>query len=161
MARTSTPSNAKSAAASPLDAHLGFWLRFVSNHVSARFAELLAAHDVTVSEWTALRTLDEQSETRHAALIDALGMTKGAASKIVTRLEAKGLAVRRLAEDSARDQWLALTSKGKRLVPVLAALADANEAHFFGHLQATERQALQAQMQALVAHHGLKSLPVS
>ncbi|EYC51917.1 MarR family transcriptional regulator [Hylemonella gracilis str. Niagara R] len=161
MARTSTPSNAKPAVASPLESHLGFWLRFVSNHVSARFAELLATHDVTVSEWTALRTLDEQSETRHAALIDALGMTKGAASKIVTRLEAKGLAERRLAEDSARDQWLALTPKGKRLVPVLAALADANEAHFFGHLKAAERQALQAQMQALVAHHGLKSLPVS
>lgn len=161
MARAETKPTSKTAGISPLESHLGFWLRFVSNHVSARFAELLAAHDVTVSEWTALRTLDEQPETRHAALIDALGMTKGAASKIVTRLEAKGLAERRLAEGSARDQWLALTPKGKRLVPVLAALADANDAHFFGHLKAAERQALQAQMQALVAHHGLKSLPVS
>ena len=26
---------------SPLEAHLGFWLRFVSNHVSLRFQQLL------------------------------------------------------------------------------------------------------------------------
>lgn len=72
----------------PLESHLGFWLRSVSNHVSTRFAELLAGHEVTVSEWVALRTLYAQPETRHAALIEALGMTKGAASKILTRLEA-------------------------------------------------------------------------
>lgn len=144
----------------PLVSHLGFWLRYVSNHVSARFAELLAGHDVTVSEWVALRTLYAQPETRHAALIEALGMTKGAASKILTRLETKGLAERRLAEDRAREQVLVLTPAGKRLLPTLAALADANEAHFFGHLKAAERQALMAQMQALVEHHGLKQIPV-
>ncbi|QBK05913.1 MarR family transcriptional regulator [Hylemonella gracilis] len=159
MARAATKPT-RTETVSPLEAHLGFWLRFVSNHVSARFAELLAAHGISVSEWTALRTLHDRTETRHAALIEALGMTKGAASKIVTRLEAKGLAERRLAEDSARDQVLTLTSQGRRLVPLLAALADANEAHFFGHLKAAERQALVDSMRALVAHHGLESVPV-
>jgi DNA-binding MarR family transcriptional regulator len=156
-----TPKTAQASSASPLDAHLGFWLRFVSNHVSARFAELLAAHGISVSEWTALRTLHDQPETRHAALIEALGMTKGATSKILTRLEAKGWAERRLLEDRAREQVLALTPAGKRLVPTLAALADANETHFFGHLSAAERKALMTQMQALVEHHGLKTLPVA
>lgn len=148
----------------PLASHLGFWLRYVSNHVSARFAEQLAGHEVTVSEWVALHTLYAQPETRHAALIEALGMTKGATSKILTRLEAKGLAERRLAEDRAREQVLVLTPAGKRLLPTLAALAalaDANEEHFFGHLKAAERQALMAQMQGVVAHHGLRGLPVS
>jgi DNA-binding MarR family transcriptional regulator len=160
MTKAAMTPTAKTSCASPLDAHLGFWLRFVSNHVSGRFAELLAAHDISVSEWTALRTLHDRAETRHAALIEALGMTKGAASKIVTRLQTKGLAERRLAEDSARDQVLALSAAGKRLVPILAALADANEEHFFGHLKAAERKALRTQMQALVAHHGLQAVPV-
>jgi DNA-binding MarR family transcriptional regulator len=145
---------------SPLESHLGFWLRMVSNHVSDRFAALLAEHEVTVSEWVALRTLYEQAETSHAQLIEALRMTKGATSKILTRLENKGLAERRRVNDSARDQVVALTAAGKRLVPKLAAAADRNEEHFFGHLKATERKALQAQMQALVQHHGLKDLPV-
>ncbi len=146
---------------SPLEAHLGFWLRFVSNHVSIRFQQLLEEKGVTVTEWVALRTLWSQDETAHAELIVALGMTKGAASKVITRLEEKELAVRQLAEGRAREQCLALTAAGKTLVPKLAALADANDEHFFGHLPTAERQALTQAMQTLVQHHQLKELPTA
>lgn len=145
----------------PLEAHLGFWLRFVSNHVSLRFQQLLENMGVTVTEWVALRTLWSQDETSHTALIQVLGMTKGAGSKVVSRLEAKGLAKRRLADGRAREQSLSLTTAGKALVPQLAALADANDAHFFGHLSAAERQALTQAMQALVQHHQLKDIPTA
>lgn len=84
-------------------------------------------------------------------------MTKGAASKILTRLEAKGQAERRLAEDRAREQVLMRTPAGRRLVP---SMADANEEHFFGHLKAAERKALMAQIQTPVAHHGRHPLPL-
>ena len=146
---------------SPLEAHLGFWLRFVSSHVSIRFQQLLEEKGVTVTEWVALRTLWSQDETTHAELILALGMTKGAASKVITRLEEKGLAERQLAEGCAREQCLALTTAGKALVPKLAALADANDDHFFGHLPPKARQALTQAMQALVQHHQLKEIPTA
>jgi DNA-binding MarR family transcriptional regulator len=154
-----TTTTKKSAA--PLEAHLGFWLRFVSNHVSARFQKLLEERGVTVTEWVALRTLLNQHETSHAELIRALGMTKGAASKVISRLEEKGLAQRELAEGRAREQVLVLTRAGKALVPQLAELADANDAHFFGHLGAAEQRALKSAMQALVAHHQLKEVPTT
>ncbi len=153
------PDQKTKIAPSPLEAHLGFWLRFVSNHVSMRFQQLLEERGVTVTEWVALRTLWSQDETTHAALIQALGLTKGAASKVVSRLEEKGLAVRQLAEGRAREQSLRLTAAGKSLVPKLAALADANDAHFFGHLSVRERRALTKAMQALVQHHQLKDIP--
>jgi DNA-binding MarR family transcriptional regulator len=146
---------------SPLDAHLGFWLRFVSNHVSQRFSQVLEAKGVTVTEWVALRTLWSRPETTHADLIQALGMTKGAASKVVSRLEDKGLAQRQWAEGRAREQCLALTATGQALVPQLAELADANDAHFFGHLNVAERQALTQAMQALVQHHQLTHVPTA
>lgn len=151
----------KHAAPSPLEAHLGFWLRFVSNHVSMRFQQLLEEKGVTVTEWVALRTLWSQDETTHAELINALGMTKGAASKVVSRLQEKGLAGRQLADGRAREQSLGLTAQGKALVPELAALADANDVHFFGHLPAAERRALNHAMQALVQHHQLKDIPTA
>jgi DNA-binding MarR family transcriptional regulator len=144
----------------PLEAHLGFWLRFVSNHVSARFATLLEERGVTVTEWVALRTLLDQPETSHAALIQALSMTKGAASKVVSRLEEKGLAERRRA-GREREQLLALTTRGRALVPRLAGLADANDEHFFGHLGASRRDAVMNLMQALVKHHQLKEIPTA
>jgi DNA-binding MarR family transcriptional regulator len=155
------PSRKAKTAPSPLEAHLGFWLRFVSNHVSIRFQQLLEEKGVTVTEWVALRTLWSQRETTHATLIQALGMTKGAASKVVSRLEEKGLAERQLVDGRAREQGVGLTAAGKALVPRLAALADANDAHFFGHLTATERQALTQVMQALVQHHQLKDIPTA
>jgi len=147
--------------AAPLEAHLGFWLRFVSNHVSLRFRQLLEERGVTVTEWVALRTVLDQNETSHAALTRALGMTKGAASKVISRLEEKALVLRRSAEGSSRGQLLLLTAKGKALVPQLAALADANDRHFFGHLPAAERRALVDAMQALVKHHQLKEVPTT
>ena len=145
----------------PLEAHLGFWLRFMSNHVSMRFQQQLEAKGVTVTEWVALRTLWAGIETSHAQLIQALGMTKGAASKVVSRLEEKGLAERRFSRGSTRDQTLVLTASGKALVPRLAALADANDEHFFGHLGAKERQVLMCAMQDLVQHHQLKDIPIA
>lgn len=155
------PGSFKPPAPSPLVAHLGFWLRFVSNHVSARFQALLQEKDVTVAEWVAVRTLWSQDATTHAELIRALGVTKGAASKLVSRLEQKGLATRQLAAGSAREQSLRLTAAGRRLVPQLAALAHANDAHFFGHLSVTERQALARAMRALVQHHQLHDIPTA
>jgi len=149
------------ASPSPLEAHLGFWLRFVSNHVSIRFQQLLEAKGVTVTEWVALRTLWARNDTSHAELIQALGMTKGAVSKVVSRLEEKGLAERQIASGKSRDQSLILTASGKALVPQLAAIADANDEHFFSHLGAQEHQALMTAMQALVEHHQLKAIPTA
>lgn len=149
----------KQPAPSSLESHLGFWLRFVSNHVSGRFQQLLEERGVTVTEWVALRTLWSQEEGTHAELIRTLGMTKGATSKVMSRLEEKGLIERRLADGRAREQSLGLTAKGNALVPELAALADANDAHFFGHLSAAERDALAQAMQALVQFHELSPIP--
>lgn len=151
----------RTVSASPLDAHLGFWLRFVSNHVSVRFRKLLEERGVTVTEWVALRTILDQRESSHATLIRALGMTKGAASKVISRLEEKGLARRRLFDGRGREQLLVLTAEGKALVPQLAKLADANDRHFFGHLDPTQRDALSETMQALVKYHQINEIPTT
>ncbi|MFZ6647447.1 MarR family winged helix-turn-helix transcriptional regulator [Undibacterium sp. TJN25] len=144
---------------SDLEEHLGFWLRYVSNHVSEGFIKRLDAHGISGTEWVALRTLYGRSTTTHSTLIKALGMTKGAASKVITRLERKGLAHRRPVEVDGREQQLELTTEGMNLVPTLAALADENDAHFFGHLSQEERAALIAQMKDIVNRRMLKQIP--
>jgi len=144
---------------SDLESHLGFWLRFVSNHVSGRFKRLVEEAGVSVSEWVALRTLyaADSSTARNLAL--SLGMTKGAVSKVLDRLERKKL-VRRLADpDDGRAQRIALTAAGRRLVPALAALADANDEHFFGQLSPDARQALAETLRELVHTHQLSEVP--
>jgi DNA-binding MarR family transcriptional regulator len=153
--------NTSTTPVSPLDAHLGFWMRFVSNQVSAEFARAVEARGVSVSEWVALRTLFDAPESTHGALVAALGMTKGAVSKVVSRLQDKGLVTRAAHDADARAQLLALTRAGRALVPALARDADANDQRFFGHLSAKQRRELMALLQEMVRVHQLVQVPVA
>ena len=146
--------------ASALESHVGFWLRFVSNHVSASFAALVEQHGVSVSEWVALRHMYNRDASAASELIAALGMTKGAVSKILTRLQDKGLVQRYIVDDDLRAQQLCLTEEGRTLVPKLAALADQNDEAFFGQLNDEQRNALLGTLKLLVRVNDLKQLPV-
>lgn len=148
------------SAISPLEAHLGYWLRYVSNHVSQAFARKVEAHGVTVAEWVVLRELYDQRGTLASELAIRLGMTRGAVSKLIDRLEGKSLISRAAREDDARYQTLALTKAGRDLVPILATLADANDAEFFGHLGADEQAALISTMQAIIKRGALRAVPI-
>lgn len=146
---------------SPLDAHLGYWLRFVSNQVSHAFGQKLAGHDVTAAEWVVMRELFDVETMAPSALATRLGMTRGAISKLVDRLVSKGLLLRRGSDEDRRFQSLALDVGGRVLVPELAALADANDAEFFGHLDPAARAALEAALRDIVHRHGMRTVPVA
>ncbi|MFO1369222.1 MAG: MarR family winged helix-turn-helix transcriptional regulator [Marinagarivorans sp.] len=153
--------NTSTAVPSQLDDHLGFWLRLVSNQVSARFQSLVYERaGCSVSEWVLLRVLYEQSATGHNELIKTLGMTKGAISKVISRLEVRGLVKRQLAAERNREQLILLTAAGKKLVPQLAALADENDAHFFALLSADESIALSSALKKIAALHHLTAPPL-
>jgi DNA-binding MarR family transcriptional regulator len=151
---------AKEEPVSPLAAHLGYWLRFVSNQVSHAFRRKIAARGVTAAEWVVLRTLLDEAAMAPSTLAERLGMTRGAISKLADRLAAKALIARTADRNDGRSHRLALTAKGRRLAPHLAALADANDAEFFGHLSTGERAAIEAAMRDIVRRHGLKAVPV-
>jgi DNA-binding MarR family transcriptional regulator len=144
---------------SGLKKHAGFWLRFVSNHVSHAFARKLLASGVTVAEWVVMREMLDEDETSPGVLAERIGMTRGGVSKLVDRLVMKKLVTRRERTDDRRFQSIALTAAGRRLTPQLAALADQNDEEFFHPLSSGERTALIATMKKLVQAHGLQALP--
>lgn len=151
---------AKTIEVSDLGTHTGYWLRFVSNHVSHAFARKVESQGVTVAEWVLLRVLLETGAANPSQLADAVGMTRGAVSKLVERLSRKKLAVRRSSERDRRYQTVELTATGRQIVPVLAQLADENDREFFGHLKSGERNSLLSLLQEIVRRHGWKDLPV-
>ncbi|WP_170985013.1 MarR family winged helix-turn-helix transcriptional regulator [Roseomonas sp. AR75] len=140
--------------------HLGYWLRLVSNHVSQGFARLVEAEGVTVAEWVVLRVLHDAEDLAPSQLAEAMGMTRGAISKLADRLLAKGLIARRDNAEDARSHRLRLTAAGRRLVPKLAALADRNDAAFFAHLTAAERAAVEQVLRDIVGRRGLTDMPL-
>lgn len=148
------------ARVSDLEDHLGYWLRFVSNQVSQAFARKVLAREVTVAEWVTLRVLFEHRSLAPSVLAEQLGMTRGAISKLVDRLVAKAMVTRTADERDRRYQELKITAAGRALVPELAALADQNDAEFFGHLTTVDRAAMTRIMQDIVRRHGLRTSPV-
>jgi len=146
---------------SPLEAHLGYWLRYVSNQVSHGFGVKLAARDVTVAEWVVLRELFDEAGTMPSVLADRLGMSRGAISKLADRLIAKQLIVRTADDADRRVQSIALTPSGRALVPELSALADANDAEFFGHIDAATRASIEDAMKQIVERRGIRAVPVT
>ena len=143
-----------------LDAHLGFWLRFVSNHVSHAFGRKVEAHRVTVAEWVVLRRLFGSGSIPPSALADDLGMTRGAISKLVERLVGKELVGRTAEGKDKRFQSLSLTDAGGKLVPTLAALADENDKEFFGHLGDEQKLVFTNLLKELVRRNGWKHAPI-
>ena len=145
---------------SELTAHVGYWLRYVSNHVSQAFARKVESHGVTVAEWVLMRQLMDEKALAPSRLAERMGMTRGAISKLADRLIAKHMLIRVADPADGRAQTLALTLPARALVPKLASLADANDAEFFDHLAPKDRAMLLRVLKEIVEQRGLKSLPV-
>lgn len=149
-----------SRSVSRLQRHLGYWLRTVSNAVSHSFARKVEREGVTVAEWVFLRVLYDADWVAPSSVAQHMGMTRGAISKLADRLLQKGLVQRQANPDDRRAHTLALTPAGRRLVPRLAALADANDASLFGVLTPDERRRLETLLRKIAVAHELTNVPI-
>lgn len=136
-----------------LEAHTGYWLRRVSNCVSGSFEQLLQQAGSSVTEWVALSLIHEAGRTTPGKLAEATGMTKGAISKVLDKIETKGYLRRIVDSQDSRVQQLSLTPRGRQLVPKLAALADHNDVAFFGCLRSKEHTELLRLLRKLTQIH--------
>lgn len=143
-----------------LEAHLGYWLRRISNHVSTEFARGLQARQVSVAEWVALRHLYGRSDFTPGELARVLGMTRGAVSKVLDKLKSKGLVTNQTKPQDHRVQVLSLTLEGTRLLPELVQIADRNDRKHFDCLSAEEQATLKKLLQKLTGVHQWHDVPV-
>ena len=144
-----------------LEEHLGYWLRFVSNHVSHAFKQKVEAKGVTVAEWVVMRKMFDVGQIHPSQLAERMGMTRGAISKLVDRLCRKKMMVRSSAIGDRRYQTVELTRTGKRLVPILARLADENDQEFFGHLKPCDKKDVIRLLRETVQKHRWVVLPTA
>jgi len=142
-----------------LESHLGYWLRRVSNEVSGAFSRALQEKQTSVAEWVLLRELHERGRAAPGELADVLGLTRGAVSKIIDKLEAKDWVQTDPNEDDQRSRLLSLTRAGRRSLPLLAEIADRNDAHFFDCLNAREKSTLRELLTRLADHHHIQNVP--
>ncbi|HEX4277723.1 MAG TPA: MarR family transcriptional regulator [Bryobacteraceae bacterium] len=145
---------------SSLEAHLGYWLRRVSNHVSGAFARALQERQVSVAEWVVLSQLNERPEIRPSELAHTTGLTRGAISKVLDKLTEKKWMTRKTLEADNRGQRLFLTQQRRRILPELKAIADRNDQLCFEGLDAREKAALGLLLRKLTASNEIRDVPV-
>jgi DNA-binding MarR family transcriptional regulator len=152
--------NSQGSRVAGLEDHLGYWMRRVSNQVSGSFARQLEERETSVAEWVLLRLLWERPEASPAELAEAMGITRGAVSKIVAKAEAKEWLVSRQDPEDGRALRLRLTRKGKRVVPELAEIANRKDAQFFRCLSRNERAELRRLLVKLTESNEIHAIAV-
>ena len=114
----------------------------------------------SVPEWVVLRYISEQGEATPGKLAEILTMTRGAISKIIDKLEAKGWIECRTDSKDTRVRLLSLTRQGLHVLPSMAKVADRNDEEYFGCLSSSERKALLHLLRKLSDHHRIQDVPI-
>ncbi|MCU1321446.1 MAG: transcriptional regulator, MarR family [Acidobacteriaceae bacterium] len=144
---------------SDLESHLGYWLRRVSNAVSGAFARALQEKQTSVTEWVLLRELHDRGKAAPGEMADLLGLTRGAVSKIIDKLEAKGWVQTDAKEGDNRYRLLSISRAGRRSLPVLARIADHNDSVYFDCLSTKEKVVLRKLLIKLAEHNRIFDVP--
>ena len=121
-------------------------LRMAHDRVAQRLgAELSDACGLAINEFDVLLYLRSHAreEVRIGALLEAVPLSQPALSRLVARLEARGLLARSAAEDDARAVVVCLTETGTALID-RALVIHARVVHetLVGKFSETERTAL-------------------
>ena len=144
---------------SRLDAHVGYWLRYVSSQFSHALSRRLEHKGVTLAEWLLLRELYE-GDLKPGALAERLGITRGAVSKLARKLTASLMITQEGSVDDGRAQMLSLTGDGRAVVRVFAGLLDQTDNEFFGHLDPDTRALIVSAMRDVVHRRGSRAVPM-
>ena len=117
--------------------NLGYLLNRCAARLASRFAEELAPHDISLAQWGALLAIFNKVEASPSDVADTVGIDRGAATRLIGRMEAKGQIVRRAHAVDGRSVILSLTPSMREKMPALIrlsqrvnrdALADLSEA---------------------------------
>ena len=103
------------------DTELAAWRGLLRVHtalVKALDAELAAAHDVPLSSYEVLITLESapNRKRRMAELADSVLLSRSGMTRLVDRLEREGLLVRDTCTDDGRGCYAVLTDQGRELI---------------------------------------------
>jgi DNA-binding MarR family transcriptional regulator len=148
---------AVAAAPAPDDPRLRAWVAFLRAHaaVTRRLeVELHAERGLSLADYDALVQLAiaDDRRLRMSELADRVVLSRSGVSRLVDRLVAQGLVVRRACPTDARGSWAELTPEGiDRLRDAAPVHLRGVEAHFLDLIADADREGLVRALEAVVA----------
>jgi DNA-binding MarR family transcriptional regulator len=104
----------------------------------------LAPFDITAAQYVVLSTLHSGRATIAAQICKELSYSPGAMTRMLNRLEQKGMIQKAPSRDNRRTVQLELTEEGQRLFPELLAASGTVIDQYFGAFSAQELATFEA-----------------
>jgi DNA-binding MarR family transcriptional regulator len=135
-------------AAAPM--RLSYLIGQLDRLVSRQLTEALAAHGLTLPQFTALSVLRARGRSSNAQLADRSLITPQSANEVVKVMEANGMVMRMPDPTNRRIVLLQLTDAGHALLEQCDAAVDQIEASMLDDISAEDADALRALLHACV-----------
>lgn len=139
-----------------LKQHIGYWINRIRTQTNLSFEDRLKQYKITVPQWCVLVTIYNEQGTNIKEISTYIEIDKGAISRVVDALVAKGLVIHGPGKDG-RSGHISLTPEGEMLVPLLLQEAEQNELQFFGTLTTSELDQLQHILRKII-HSSIPSI---
>ncbi len=132
-----------------------FLLTQIGSHAAARFAERIAALDLTPPHAGVLRQIARFPAISQRALGARLGISPSRLVGLIDELEERGLVERRDDPADRRSYALQLGDAGRRVLKQIGTVAREHDQAVCEPLTPAERETLGRLLQRLAEHHGL------
>ena len=119
-------------------ARVGLLVTQAQSELVAELDKVLMGFDVSAAQYVILSTLSAGRSNTAAQICKEISYSAGAMTRMLYRLEAKGLICRAVDENNRRSYKLALTEEGRMKFPALRAVSSDLIDRFFGTFSPTE-----------------------
>ncbi|MEX1031961.1 MAG: MarR family transcriptional regulator [Cellvibrionaceae bacterium] len=135
-----------------------FWISRLANLMQEEFNKRLQEEGVTWPQWMVLNVLYQALAHTPAGVADNIGVDRSAVTRLLDRLERKGLIAREHGKLDRRSVNVQLTGEGQQAIGRLNELARDHQAHFMSSLHNTEHRSLKGNLQKMLRLGGVDSL---
>jgi len=149
----SQPSSDEPATARFLDEYLPYWLAQASYWISSEFHGEIAKAGLTFAEWRVLASLQGSAGETIGTLCRLAMMKQPTLSKLVRRLEADKLVVRRDTRGDRRQTLVSSTSKGRTRIATLIRKAQIHQQEVLRPFGKENSRKLMRTLKDLVRQH--------
>jgi DNA-binding MarR family transcriptional regulator len=136
--------------------HAGYWLSRLQAEMHGRLERRLAEHGVTAAQWGVLIALHQGASNTVRGLAAFLAVDGGAVTRLIDRLEGKGLVARQVDRADRRSVLLSLSEAGRALIGPLVQAVDEHDAEILRDLSSTERRQFLGALSRLLSAQGIE-----
>ncbi len=135
---------------------VGYWAGLLARSMESEFNRRLAAYGVTRMSYAVLGAMVFDGKSTPSSIADFLGVDRGATTRLIDKLEGRGLLARVQDLDDGRRISITVTPEGETLAKEMRKHSRAVNANFTAKLDSEEVETFIALVQTMLSSANVK-----